>query len=207
LWKRFDFDSRVVWLEMAGSYVSAHMEHGNVMRDTIKTRSNVVQIQSMTFRIWAASVNSVTFGVDGQRYLLSLCGEPDFAEALAAHLRQFAQNQAMILAPTSQADMERHAALTQLNQMSNTALPAGQQGLVALTDESGEAMLMPVSEPAPASTEAPAEALAEIAASAAESLPAQDVVSAAAQFCTQCDGGVAAADVFCRGCGNRLQPA
>ena len=204
LWKRFDFDSRVVWLEMEGSYVSAHMEHGNVMHDTIKTRSNVVQIQSMTFRIWAASVNSVTFGVEGERYLLSLCGEPDFAEALTAHLREFAHNQAMILAPTSQADVERHAALAQLNQMSRSAqaaqasLPAVEPQLVALQDEQGEILMMPVAEP-PATITVPETPISEV--------PPPAVTSVAAKFCSQCGGGVSLADVFCRGCGTRLQTA
>jgi membrane protease subunit (stomatin/prohibitin family) len=85
--------------------------------------------------------------------------------------------------------------------MSNTALPTGQQGLIALTDEQGESTLMPISEAMPA------EAPPENAAPAAENTPALNAASPDAKFCPQCGAGVTVADVFCRSCGNRLQPA
>ena len=192
LWKRFDFDSRVVWLEMDGSYVSANMEHGNVMHDTIKTRSNVIQIQSMTFRVWVARLSSVTFGVNAPRHIVGLYGEPSYAASLAAHLRQFAQNQAMILAPTSQADIERHSALARLNQQSRSP-QIGQQeeqpSVLAIQDDQGETTLLPVEE----RTE-----------QGSEETTNQTI---AVNFCSQCGSNLEPKDMFCTNCGGRLKPA
>lgn len=177
LWKRFDFDSRVIWLEMEGSYVAADMEHGNLMRDTIKTRSSVVQIQSMTFRLWVARLNTVTFGVRADRHIIGMAGESGFAEALTRHLHEFARNHAVILAPTAQADLERHAALTKMNEMGRAGTPAAAD-MLPHTSEQGDTVLLPTDTPAAAGR---------------------------AVFCSRCGTRAAADDAFCKACGHALK--
>ncbi len=116
LWLRFDFSSRVIWLEMSGQYTSAKMDYGNVMSDTIKTSSSAVKIEAMTFRLWTANIESVMFGKDEQRHILSMTGDNDFSQAILLRLKSFAQNQASIFAPSAPGDAARHAQLAQMNQ-------------------------------------------------------------------------------------------
>ena len=118
LWNRFDFKSRLYWMEMRGQYISANMNYGNVLNDSIRTNSSVVQIESMTFRLWVTDVSTVAFGKDANRSIVSMMAVPEAAEHLTAQLRKFAESQSMILAPTAAADMERHAQLARLNQAS-----------------------------------------------------------------------------------------
>lgn len=177
LWNRFDFDSRIVWLEMEGSYVSADLEHGNLLQDSIKTRSNVVQIQSMTFRLWVARLSSVTFGVRVARHIVGMAGEPEFAASLTQHLRDFAGSHAVILAPTSKADMERHAALAQMNKQSRTDAAVNLPGVLPIVDESGASMVV----------------------------PATPLPKAGEGFCSKCGARVESADAFCKSCGNPLK--
>ncbi len=125
LWKRFDFESRVTWLELSGNYVAANMEHGNTLQDTVKTSSKVVQVESMTARVWSALFETVTFGVDTPRYVTGTVGQPDATAELIQHLRAFSQDQAMIVAPSSRRDAERHAALTQMNRVAQAERPDG----------------------------------------------------------------------------------
>jgi hypothetical protein len=116
LWNRFDFKSRLYWMEMRGQYVSATMNYGNIINDSIRTNSSVVQIESMTFRLWVADVVTVAFGKDSARSIVGMLAVPQAAEHLTAQLRKFAESQSIILAPTADADMQRHAQLAKLNQ-------------------------------------------------------------------------------------------
>jgi len=115
LWQRFDFDSVLIYCEMKGQYVTAEMQHGNVMRDTLKTTSSVTQIESMTFRLWVASLHTICFGKDATRTIRAMQPEDDAAREIADKLRTFAQEQAIILAPTSQADRIRQNQLQNMN--------------------------------------------------------------------------------------------
>ncbi|GAB3250157.1 zinc ribbon domain-containing protein [Chitinimonas naiadis] len=141
LWMRFDFRSRLFWLEMAGRYVSASLKHGNMLQDAIQTSSSVVKIEAMTFRLWAAEIHTVTFDKDGARTVIGMAALPEVVKALAERLQQFINNQSIILAPAGNADMARHAHLAQLNQASRSPdaaksmlenNPAGAGGLAAL---------------------------------------------------------------------------
>lgn len=136
LWMRFDFRSYLIWLEMNGQYVTAKMEHGNMMRDSIKTSSAVTKIESMTFTLWIAVIDSVTFGKTAQRHIISLGGDSQYCEDLTRHFRTFAENQAIILAPVGQADMERHQSLAGMNALSQAAAAkASAQGSALPSEE------------------------------------------------------------------------
>jgi hypothetical protein len=124
LWGRFDFRSEVVWVEMRGNYQSAKFDYGNQFFDRIKTQKQVINIETMTLRVWVAQLDTVAFGKGAPRWLVGMNGLPDKAKYLAQHLVQFAANQSVIVAPTAQTDMQRVAALGALNQLGGGAFPA-----------------------------------------------------------------------------------
>ena len=114
LWLRFDFESRLFWLEMTGQYVSGQVEQGNVIQGTLKASSSLVQVEGMTFRLWCADIHTVCFGKDAPRHIVALAGNPDAAEALAARLKGFATSQASVAALANAANAERLAVNTAL---------------------------------------------------------------------------------------------
>lgn len=174
LWQRFEFKSQLISIEMSGHYVTAQLDHGNVLRDAVKTNSHVVQVESMTFRLWVTEASSVTFQNGSPRYILSLAGNPERASQLLQHIKQFAQEQAIILAPKAQADQQRSAVLGQFNQP--VAALAAAETLLAL--DSGQ-------------TDVPLEA----------SVPQ---VLKRPKFCGHCGTATPAEGAFCGECGEKL---
>jgi hypothetical protein len=61
--------------------------------------------------VWRARIESVVFGKDDTRQVTAMFSTEQEAKALAAHLLQFAQNQSVLVAPSSAADQARLAAL------------------------------------------------------------------------------------------------
>lgn len=129
LWGRFDFISRLIWVEMKGNYQAARMDYGNQLTDHIKTSKNVINIESMTLRVWVAEIESVTFGKDGARFVVGMRGLVDEARRLHAHLADFASRQGGMLAPTAPGDVQRVEALGMLNRLHETAGNAVQERL------------------------------------------------------------------------------
>jgi hypothetical protein len=123
LWGRFDFTSRVVWVEMQGNYQSARMDFGNTFSDRVKTEKQIINIETMTLRVWAADLDSVIFGKHAKRYITGLSGVPGFAKQMVNHLSDFAHNQSIVVAPTSQVDLQKGAMLGALNQVGG-AIPS-----------------------------------------------------------------------------------
>lgn len=117
LWGRFDFLSKLIWVEMKGNYQSAQMDYGNQFTDRIKTQKQVINIESMTLRVWVVEVETVAFGKDSPRSILGMRGMHDEAAALHNHLTQFGQQQSMIVAPTSEVDLQRAQALGVMNHL------------------------------------------------------------------------------------------
>jgi hypothetical protein len=124
LWARFDFLSELVWVEMKGNYTSAKFDYGNQFTDNIKTAKDIVNIETMTLRVWVAQIETVSFGKGAPRWLVGMRGLPDKARYLSAHLARFADDQSMIIAPSSSADMQKIAALKAMNQFSAAPAPA-----------------------------------------------------------------------------------
>lgn len=105
LWQRFDFTSRVVWVEMQGNYQSARMDFGNTISDRVKTERQIINIETMTLRVWAAELDSVIFGKGATRIVTGLRGTPVLARQMVEHLTDFAREQSVVVAPTSQTDL------------------------------------------------------------------------------------------------------
>lgn len=123
LWLRFDFISRLIWLEMSGQYIAAQIDQGNTIQGTLRASSSMVQVEGMTFRLWQANVHTVSFGKDARRYIVSMVGNPEAAETLALRLKKFAMNQASVAALGNIANAQRLAVNATLSQpVASTAI-------------------------------------------------------------------------------------
>jgi len=137
LWGRFDFVSELIWVEMSGNYQSAKLDYGNQFTDRIKTEKQVINVETMTLRVWVAQLETVSFGKDSQRWLVGMRGLPDQAKYYGQHITQFAGDQSIIVSPTSAADMHKVAALGAINQLgggqASAALPQIVQAIAGAT--------------------------------------------------------------------------
>jgi hypothetical protein len=116
LWGRFDFVSKLTWVEMMGNYQSAKMDFGNVLTDRIKTEKNVVNVENMTLRVWVCELDTLALNKQALRHITAMRGLPDESANLAQHIAQFAANQSIIVAPESIADQQKIANLGTINQ-------------------------------------------------------------------------------------------
>ncbi len=133
LWRRFDFTSRIIWLEMNGQYISGRVEQGNTMQGSLKASSSMVQIEGMTFRLWVAELYTITFGKDSRRYIVSMIGNYEIMESLAQRLKTFTHGQATVAKLATPANLDR---LQGLNALSNAAQPsAAQLGYIASVND------------------------------------------------------------------------
>jgi hypothetical protein len=115
LWGRFDFRSELIWVSMDGNYQAAKMEFGNQYTDRIKTNKQIINIETMTLRVWVAEIETVIFDKNSARSLIALHGLPDKASELASHLAHFAGEQSMIITPTAQVDLQKAVLIGALN--------------------------------------------------------------------------------------------
>ena len=175
LWRRFEFTSRIYWLETHGNYQRAQTSIGTLLQDRVKTQKEIVNVEDMSLRLWVAEIDSVSFGPDTERSLLSIRGLPDEAERLSAHLADFGGRQASVVAPTSETDLQRLALLNRINPAQGGSAPGLAAGVQSL-----------LGAPAP---------------EAAGTTPAP---VAAGRFCTQCGTRASGAAQFCGQCGTRL---
>lgn len=126
LWGRFDFESKVYVFEYEGNYSTASMNFGNQFKDTIQSKKDIVNIESMTLRVWVTHMRTVVFGhgIDSEnnpRRILSMIGLKDESRAWVQHLREFATNQSMMLLPNQNEDMARLASLSQMNAIASAS--------------------------------------------------------------------------------------
>ena len=125
LWARFDFVSRITWVELDGTFQRSHTAIGAQLTDRVRTEKDLVSVNDMTMRVWVAEVDSVTFGSDSERRIVGLRGLTDRAGALRRHLEDFAGEQSSVDLPTARRDIEKIAALGAMNQLGNAeATPA-----------------------------------------------------------------------------------
>ncbi|WP_331543235.1 zinc ribbon domain-containing protein [Luteibacter sp.] len=136
LWQRFDFTSRIVWIEMQGNYQAARMDFGNTFTDRVKTEKQIINIETMTLRVWAAELDTVIFGKGATRIVTGLRGTPAFARRMVQHLSTFAGEQSVFVAPTSQADLQKSAVLGALNRTSGVT-PAASPAAAAIRAAAG----------------------------------------------------------------------
>lgn len=107
LWGQFDFVSELIWVELSGSYESGQVNLGNQLSGQVQTQKSVINVEAMTMRVWVSEIDTVIFGKDAGRQLIRMRGMQGVANELAAHLTGFGEARAMVIAPTSTADLER----------------------------------------------------------------------------------------------------
>ena len=111
LWGRFNFESVLTWVEMVGSYQTSRIGTGNNFTSRMNTENNVVRTEAMTLRVWRARIESVVFGKDDARQVTAMFSTPQQAASLSAELTAFARGQSVLVAPFSDEDQNRIAAL------------------------------------------------------------------------------------------------
>jgi hypothetical protein len=137
LWGRFDFVSELVWVDLAGSFESARVAIGNQLTGAVQTTKSVINIESMTLRVWVSEIDTVIFGANNARQVIGMRSCRKMAEELTAALKSFGETRSMVVAPTSMEDMtraQRVGAMQQLVAGTNAAPVeklAAQAGLLA----------------------------------------------------------------------------
>lgn len=117
LWGRVDFTSLILWVEVRGSFEESQINVGNQMTTAMSSGKKVINVESMTLRVWAAELDTVIFNKNGMRDVIGMRGRPDAAQFYADHLENFARGIATVVAPSSNADMERIARMAQAQQL------------------------------------------------------------------------------------------
>ncbi|MDR2874944.1 MAG: zinc ribbon domain-containing protein [Methylobacillus sp.] len=116
LWGRFDFISELIWVEINGSFESGRVNIGNQISSNVQTTKNVINIESMTMRVWVSEIDTVIFGKDAPRQLIGMRGLPDMAKEYATLLKQFGEARSMVIAPTTAQDFDRAHRISLLDQ-------------------------------------------------------------------------------------------
>ena len=204
LWGRFDFESTLTWVEMEGSYMRSKVDIGNRLQDRVFTARDVVNVESMTLRVWVMELRSVVFGHQSQgsvtpRIITGMVSRPAEAQYLKNLVSQFASEQSIVVAPRAAEDAQRMAALGSLNQ-----LGAARNALGALPATAAMQAVGVMANPAEAVAVALADegdvALMAAAAPAAQTAPPT-------RHCRGCGTASLPQDTFCGNCGMRLTPA
>jgi hypothetical protein len=120
-WRRFEFASRIYWVDWNGNYTRSATKIGALLTDRIHTEREVVNVESMTLRVWVADIDSVAFNTDQDRDIVAIRGLPDEATRLGEWLAAFAKDQSIITAPMS---VEDHKRLGLLNALNDSGQPA-----------------------------------------------------------------------------------
>jgi hypothetical protein len=195
LWGRFDFESKLTWVEMEGSFVRSKIDLGNRLQDRVFTERDVINVENMTLRVWVTQLRSVVFGHQSngsatRRIITGMLGLPADAEYMKNLITQFAAAQSIVVAPSSAEDAKRMVAIGAMNQLgaaggAQAALP---QGAVA-------EMLLQSAQPVSTAV-------------ATEPMPSANEPSApsvkAACFCSACGTKNTGDAAFCESCGAGL---
>ncbi|MCW7536559.1 zinc ribbon domain-containing protein [Aquabacterium sp. A7-Y] len=183
LWGRFNFESVLIWVELAGTWQRSRVGTGNTLTSRLNTDSEIVRTESMTLRVWRARIESVVFGKDDQRQVTAMFSTGMEAKDLAAHLAAFGRSQSVLVATGSEEDQARIAALNQGERaLSGTPAAAQLHHDIRATAALGQAA--PAAEPG-----------------AAAAPPA-----ATGRFCSECGEPLSPGARFCAACGARVAP-
>lgn len=176
LWGRFNFESVLTWVEMVGTYQTSRIGTGNNLSSRMNTENDVIRTEAMTLRIWRARIESVVFGKDAARQVTAMFSTEQEARALSADLANFARSQSVLVAPFSNEDNARIAALN-----------AGERAMLPATDAASAA----------AQVQQHLQAAAAIAS-------AGGVAPGAKRFCSACGTEAPAGARFCSHCAAAL---
>jgi hypothetical protein len=131
LWGRFDFVSELIWVDISGSYESANVNLGNQLSGNVQTSKSVINIESMTMRVWVSEIDTVIFGKDEARQLTGMRGLQNTADDLAVALKSFGETRSMVVAPTSGEDLARAQQVGAMSQMLGGHSDAKSAALIA----------------------------------------------------------------------------
>lgn len=135
LWARFDFLSKLIWVQFDGNFQRSRMNLGAQLTDRVRSESEIIAIHDMSVRVWVAEIDSVTFGRDNHRMIVGMRGLPDEARAMRQLIERCAQQQTVVVAPTSQRDIEKIAVADALNKIGDTGgthlLPEHLRGILS----------------------------------------------------------------------------
>jgi hypothetical protein len=111
LWGRLDFESTLTWLDFNGSYARAQVGMGSQLTDRVRSERTVVNVESMTLRVWVVQARSVIFSYRdqaiGSRTLVGMAGDIDAARGWTHQVRSFAQAQSVVVVPQGGEDARR----------------------------------------------------------------------------------------------------
>lgn len=107
LWSRMHFKSRLIWITVNGTFQSAELRIGNQFTGNAQSRSSLTRVEDATLRVWVSDIVSVSFGKDGQRFIMALAPADGVAKSMADGLKEFALEQSAIAAPTSSRDFSK----------------------------------------------------------------------------------------------------
>lgn len=191
LWGRLDFESTLTWLDFNGSYARAQVGLGSQFTDRVRSERSVVNVESMTLRVWVVQARSVIFSYRdqniGSRTLVGMAGDIDAARVWTQQVRSFAQAQSVVVVPQGGEDARRLQQLHGANLLAGGTHAAGTSAsLLAGVSEPLSTAPGRVSSAAPTAAQGPRVAPAHCTACGV-------VVAQVARFCAQCGTGVASA--------------
>ena len=147
LWSRMYFKSRLIWIEVQGTYQTAELDIGNQVTGNARSRSTVIRVEDATLRVWVTDIVSIAFGKAGRRFVMALAPADNMARSMAMRLKEFAAEQSMLLAPTSTRDVEKARVLDGIGQLMSAPGSAAVtlvQGVAASGDASSRSAPTPV---------------------------------------------------------------
>lgn len=133
LWSRMYFKSRVVWVDVSGTYQTSELDVGNQITGNVRSKSSLTRVEDATLRVWVTDIVSVAFGKEGGRFIMALRPSDGYARALAEQLKVFAATQSTVVAPTSERDLHKVESLRRLDQVMGKRGSDGMQRRVAST--------------------------------------------------------------------------
>ena len=178
-WRRFEFTSRIYWVDWNGTYARSSTKIGALLDDRVHTKREVISVESMTLRVWVAELDSVAFNTDRDRDIIAIRGLPDEATRVGRLLCEHIENAGSIMAPSAPIDGARMQVIDSLN--------AGAGGASSDQRRPKPNQQLPL-------VERPTAAMPVVDAG----------VTRAARFCTACGTGAAADAAFCSKCGTPL---
>lgn len=119
LWSRMYFKSRMYYVDLEGTWQTGKVKVGNNFTGKLQTEAVVTRVEDATLRIWASDIESVSFGVRGQRFLISMSPLDGVVRNMADRLKSFALEQSSITTPTSHRDLQKVRQLVDMDQAIN----------------------------------------------------------------------------------------
>ncbi|MBD5657040.1 MAG: hypothetical protein IAI50_17965 [Candidatus Eremiobacteraeota bacterium] len=178
MWRRFEFKSRLYWVECNGNFSRASASVGTYLQDRVHSTRELINVETMTLRVWVVEVDSVAFDAGTNRDMVSLRGLPDEAERICRHLATFAVEQPSVIVPSSTVDLQRLAVMDAINPRTSNGngIPVSLQG------------------PPPGPT----------AVAPAQPAPQSLARKAALRYCVTCGKPDTEGSPFCGGCGSKF---